>query len=120
MVGAAPADDLQATGAGAAVDICVEEQMQVAGGIAAVACREEVVGRAALTWRSQAEVSVNFNACMYCKFFRIPSQLLGRRMQLRLPNIAHSFIIGCCLYNNWWHCEVRFAPLSQLALCYID
>ena len=50
VVGAAPADGLQATGAGAALDICVEEHMQAAGGIVAVACREEVVGRAALTW----------------------------------------------------------------------
>ena len=71
MVGAALVDGLQATGAGAAMDIHAEEHMRAAGGIVAVACQEEVVGRAALTWRSQAEVSVNFNTCMYCKFFEI-------------------------------------------------
>ena len=46
---------------------------------------------------AKLKVSMNFNACMhYRKFFKISSQLLGHRMQLRNAKIAHSFIGGCC------------------------
>ena len=42
---------------------------------------------------AKLKASMNFNACMHCrKFFKISSQLLGHRMQLRNAKIAHSLI----------------------------
>ena len=64
MVGAAPADGLQATGAGGPVGIRVEEHVCAAGGTVAVACQEKVVGRAALTWRNQTE-SIHYFQCLH-------------------------------------------------------
>ena len=53
-------------------------------------------------------ISINFNACTDCyEFFKISSQMLGRRIQLRQPQMTHTFIAGNCSCNDRWSWEAR-------------
>jgi len=62
---------------------------------------------------AKLNVAIEFNACMDChSFFKESSMLLGRRIQLRQPKIAHAFTDGCCSCNDRWRWEVRLTPLD--------
>ena len=64
----------------------------------------------------QLSVSINFNACMDChEFFKISSQMLGRRIQLRQPQMTHTFIAGNCSCNDRWSWEARLTPAMRTA-----
>merc|ERR1719321_2127364 len=72
---------------------------------------------AALLSRGEAELSVaiNFNACMDChEFFKVSSQLLSRRIQLRQPEMAHTFTDGRCSCNDYWRFEAK-VQLAKMA-----
>ena len=59
----------------------------------------------------ELSISINFNACMDChEFFKISSQMLGRRIQLRPPQMTHTFIAGNCSCNDQWSWEARLTP----------
>ena len=61
-------------------------------------------------------VSINFNACMDChEFFKISSQMLGRRIQLRQPQMIHTFIAGNCSCNDWWSWQARLTSTIRRA-----
>jgi len=60
----------------------------------------------------ELSISINFNACMDChEFFKISSQMLGRRIQLRQPQMTHTFIAGNCSCNDWWSWEARLTQV---------
>ena len=59
----------------------------------------------------ELSISINFNACMDChEFFKISSQMLGRRIQLRQPQMTHTFSAGNCSCNDQWSWEARLTP----------
>ena len=59
----------------------------------------------------ELKVVVELNACMDChEFFKISSQMLGRRIQLRQPQMTHTFIAGNCSCNDRWSWEARLTP----------
>ena len=61
-------------------------------------------------------ISINFNACMDChEFFKISSQMLGRRIQLRQPHMTHTFSAGNCSCNDRWSWEARLTPARRTA-----
>ena len=56
-------------------------------------------------------IYINFNASMDChEFFKISSQMLGRRIQLRQPQMTHTFSAGNCSCNDQWSWEARLTP----------
>ena len=62
----------------------------------------------------ELSVSINFNACVDChEFFKISSQMLGRRIQLHQPQMTHTFIDGNCSCNDRWSWEARIAPAMR-------
>ena len=62
----------------------------------------------------ELSISINFNACMDChEFFKISSQMLGRGIQLRQPQMTHTFIAGNCSCNNRWSWEARLTPAMR-------
>merc|ERR1739845_106985 len=62
----------------------------------------------------ELSISINFNACMDChEFFKISSQMLGRRIQLRQPQMTHTFIAGNCSCNDRWSWEARLTPAMR-------
>merc|ERR1711985_92488 len=64
--------------------------------------------------KDELSISINFNACMDChEFFKISSQMLGRRIQLHQPQMTHTFISGNCSCNDRWSWEARLAPAMQ-------
>ena len=59
----------------------------------------------------ELSISINFNACMDChEFFKISSQMLGRRIQLRQPKMTHTFSAGNGSCNDQWSWEARLTP----------
>merc|ERR1712193_524104 len=59
----------------------------------------------------ELRVSINFNACMDChEFFKISSKILSNRIQLRQPQMTHTFIDGNCSCNDRWSWEARLTP----------
>ena len=64
----------------------------------------------------ELSVSINFNACMDChEFFKMSSQMLGRRIQLCQPQVTRTFIAGYCACNDQWSWEARLTPAMQKA-----
>ena len=50
---------------------------------------------------AELSISINFNACMDCHmFFKTSSELVGRRIQLRQPQMIHTFTDGNCSWNS--------------------
>ena len=65
----------------------------------------------------ELSISINFNACMDCHaFFKISSQMLGRRIQLRQPHMTHTFSAGNCSCNDQWSWEARLTPEIRRAV----
>ena len=59
----------------------------------------------------ELSISINLNACMDChEFFKISSQMLGRRILLRQPRMTHTFSAGNCSCNDQWSWEARLTP----------
>ena len=65
---------------------------------------------------NKLSISINFNACMDChEFFKVSSQKLGREIQLRQPQMTHTFIAGSCSCNDRWSWEARLTPAMRTA-----
>ena len=63
----------------------------------------------------ELSISINFNACMDChEFFKISSQMLGRRIQLHQPQMTHTFSAGNCSCNDQWSWEARLTPAMRI------
>merc|ERR1712224_28653 len=61
----------------------------------------------------EVTVAIGFNACMDChEFFKKSSLLLGHRILLRQPKMAHTFTDGCCSCCDRWRWEARFTPAA--------
>merc|ERR1712072_1511316 len=64
----------------------------------------------------ELSVSINLHACMDChEFFKVSSQLLGRRILLRQPQMTHTFTDGNCSCNDRWSWEARLTPAVRTA-----
>ena len=62
-------------------------------------------------------VSINFNACIDChEFFKVSSQMLGRRIQLHQPQMTHTFIAGKYTCHTQWSWEAKLTHTMQITV----